>query len=304
MGSLTWVLLGVATIITIAQLSRNDDKETMDEKIARHKGIANFKAFNARCLQDRLSLRALPNARLTEAFDIHNSFTTTDARVHREFLGRARSIVDTVDATAWQGCRELAAKVLKRPELFPEPRVSVQRVTRVACLHVVLELLFLTGHAFNIDIDAADSVTDDINWLWLQSKEHGAAGSPATAGSLASLRSRLSELVPNTDDDPLALIIPAYETLWRVVLLTYVHVAFRRLDADSKERLSAVVSDLSLEQMDFSEDVQMFARVSFRLAPRTRCILWELENNDGSLPILILGSTPPIPTDQKNLPCR
>ncbi|KAK1992796.1 hypothetical protein LX36DRAFT_662091 [Colletotrichum falcatum] len=58
--------------------------------------------------------------------------------------------------------------------------------------------------------------------------------------------------------------MPAYETLWRVVLLTYVHVAFRHVDAATRDEVCEVVEVVSRDggqEAQTHPTVDNFARV-------------------------------------------
>ena len=84
---------------------------------------------------------------------------------------------------------------------------------------------------FELDEDIISTITTSINSLWIQSKGKGA---PAESDKDA-LHEALAQVLPNLPwstnrgnrrDNPLNLIIPAYEAMWRVVLSGFIHVTF------------------------------------------------------------------------------
>ena len=79
---------------------------------------------------------------------------------------------------------------------------------------------------------AIDVVTASINDLWTRSKLDSTPNSADAFQSQHQFRSALHDLLPDHDLDdptsnPLNLILPAYETLWRIVLLGFVEIRFR-----------------------------------------------------------------------------
>jgi len=96
-------------------------------------------------------------------------------------------------------------------------------------LRIVLSIMFNVD-ALALSSTAIDVVTASINALWKKSK---LAANPNDAfQSQHRFRSALHDLLPdhNLDDptsNPLNLILPAYETLWRIVVLGFVEIRFR-----------------------------------------------------------------------------
>lgn len=99
---------------------------------------------------------------------------------------------------------------------------------------------------WEIDLDEAFKATKAINMLWIQSKDQDATPS---LYEKTLLNNTLEKLLPNqpVGDDhfhPLELIMPAYETLWRVVLLTFVSVASQNVDAIITDELREAVKNV------------------------------------------------------------
>jgi hypothetical protein len=199
-------------------------------------------APNAQKEANRLTLRAQPNQRLVRAFDLENSFTTTDEHVHKRFL---RLLVKSINAVG----KGNQACVHKWTDLFSFADTSLELTTiwqlnqqlgstvrlaptiRMFCLATVIELLYPSAHAKPLEPDDLFAVTTVINKLWIQSKSGNLED--ISVKDRRDLHDALGRLLPfaeatRLDIRPLSLIMPAYETLWRITLLTYVQVAFRR----------------------------------------------------------------------------
>ncbi|KAK2044252.1 hypothetical protein LZ31DRAFT_554486 [Colletotrichum somersetense] len=226
-------------------------RASVRDKIKRNRDIANFSIFGTNSLQDRLQLRAGPNARRNTAFGIHNSFTTTDEAQHGEFLRRAVHAIKSADADAWSRVWKQANETmdaLKSRSFNPGGlrTVNVERTARILCFGAVLELLFAEERIRPFDVDHADRATKLINLLWQESKKVSRElGSTHQEKALDSLRDALRQLVRREEGEALALIMPAYETLWRVVLLTYVNVTYRYIDTATRDSVREVVEIVS-----------------------------------------------------------
>ncbi|KAK7927386.1 hypothetical protein PG985_004384 [Apiospora marii] len=212
-------------------------------KIHVARNIVNFRQFNVRTLGERLLIRALPNRRLVAAFGIKNAFTTTDPLVYKRFARYATSLINRVNADneEWRQLLLLGQDTLQRymssgPEHqlgTQEQRLHLTSTVRILCFVVVLHFLF--PGVESVDLEAARSATDDINRLWMQSKD---ASVPVSEREQDLLVTKIRQMLPingqlydlsglEEQSNPLNIILPAFETLWRVVLLTYVHIAFR-----------------------------------------------------------------------------
>lgn len=238
-------------------------EQSVHDKILRHRHIASF--MSTTNLTHRLAMRARPNARIAVAFGIENSFTTANSGVHHRFLQRAVSIIKSVDQAAWMKVRDTAEHTLALMNLG-QREAKVEPMVRILCFNVVLRLMTPAHEQLTVDIQEADWITDTINWLWIESKAQGKQDNIRQEAILLELRSRLKASTLDYDGDPLALIIPAYETLWRVVLLTYVHVAFRQVDEETQPIIQAALdSVLKDEEVQFDAKTTKFAAVSTEL---------------------------------------
>lgn len=97
-----------------------------------------------------------------------------------------------------------------------------------------------------INLDEARTATDAINRLWIQSKNDDIIPS---LHDQTALNSALKKLLPkeypcDSTANPLNLIMPAYETLWRVVLLTFVSISCQADDPKIIEELQMAVRNV------------------------------------------------------------
>ncbi len=204
------------------------------DRVQEARRIINFEYAGKCTKEQRLALRAGPNQRLFRAFGITNSFTTADFAVHRSFRTDASSPLHKMarNRSQWQTLYGQADAILGREiEEQQDTRGSSEGIllapcVRRLCLRLVLGILFGVD-PLRPSTDDITTVVNDINYQWVRSKS---TADIAEAGSLNDTLSRLLQLAnpPNVPvKKALALILPAYETLWRVVLLTFISASHR-----------------------------------------------------------------------------
>lgn len=218
--------------------------------IQKQQAIANFGVLGRHTVESRLRARAIPNQRLAKAFGIVSSFTTEDPTIHYEFLRRASIDIDKMGP---EHCVEFfnAAKLaLDRTIHYFGPPVPpghqytlpLARVTRAFVLITTLNKFF-SINPLSVDVDAAIQASEAINRLWVQSRIPEQAGQSADQ---TLLQHSLERLLPGRfpcepKDHPLNIIMPAYETMWRAVLLTFVEAGFRTRDETASRQFQRVV---------------------------------------------------------------
>lgn len=94
------------------------------------------------------------------------------------------------------------------------------------CLKIILHVLFELD-PLRLDDRKISNITEGINNLWIQSK---GIGMPVESDK-HDLQEALAQVIPQMErsipcKNPLNLILPAYETLWRVVLSGFLQVTF------------------------------------------------------------------------------
>ncbi|EGO56388.1 hypothetical protein NEUTE1DRAFT_44810 [Neurospora tetrasperma FGSC 2508] len=207
-------------------------------------------------LEDRLRLRALANSRLVAAFGINTSLTSSSVSVHKKFRKLASASINKSRAD-WQKLYGVCMDFLQREKArYGRTGIGLAECVRCLCFVVVLVSQFGADDK-KVDKNLVKRITDEINAQWLKSKEDG--GAVKTSDSLnhdlgmlfGNLKTSVAEENGTGKDtyiDPseaLGLIMPQYETLWRVVLLTYVTAYYRQFDKRSlKKRVKDIPSCL------------------------------------------------------------
>ncbi|KAH9883275.1 cytochrome P450 [Xylariomycetidae sp. FL2044] len=213
-----------------------------------HRSIADFTAFGAVTLKERLTHRANANKRLEETLGINNSFTTTDPQIHRDFRKLAESTIRSIETHGWVELSELAASVLSITAVQskrPGQALDLAPVVRIYTFKVILHVLFGVDTQ-NIGFQDAKVATETINRLWLRSKTCSGAADEDTHRDQVFLQAVLRRMLPacypcESQANPLNLIMPAYETMWRVVLLTFVTVAVRDVGSETRDQFQKVL---------------------------------------------------------------
>ena len=173
-----------------------------------------------------LEERAKANARLVKAFGLSNTFVEEDEGVHAGFVGKAKELLKEATRRGWGDFRDLARQAV-RHELSEvlsggTARVEFDALVQGVCLRVVL--VGLLGVEASVESFAKEDVVkaaSHINLLWALSKKPG----QTPPHLLPELRVVLRRLVPDTEKypNPVDFVIPAWETLWRVVAGAVAH---------------------------------------------------------------------------------
>ncbi|KZT74071.1 hypothetical protein DAEQUDRAFT_661136 [Daedalea quercina L-15889] len=233
----------------------------------------------------QLASRAMANSRLKDAFNINSTFVNGNIDVHSIFTKQVLQqlpIDDTADIMLTRHAIQLIsprklplcrladiAKETVALHLNNIPAVaSLDKVVRRITIHVIL-LGLLRDYVDDsaISTDDLDLVTNGINELWTLSKS-----STYRPDLLKEVNERLRCWLPGYGN-PLEIIIPAYETLWRVVAIAV------SLGHDNRHALpvfGALLKQPTVEQYrefaneSFSADA--FMQEVLRLYPPTRRI--------------------------------
>ncbi len=188
--------------------------------------IASFHSAVDANLQTRLHLRAIENRRLKAAFGIENSLTTDDPKTHKAYLKMVSGLLNKT--RCWEKLYSTAESFVQGElDLATRERQSLRLAESVRCM-VLAVVLF---DSFDLDPDTVErsdlvTITNEINSQWLKSKCNPDTVTPSDLlnSTIASLHLQpppgyTSTMTPT---NVLGLLMPQYETLWRVVLLTFV----------------------------------------------------------------------------------
>ncbi|KAI0183143.1 cytochrome P450 [Xylaria flabelliformis] len=276
--AISLALVASASIVRCIQWY-HEHQHPIGHQVAKCRQIADFSFLNAKTLEDRLRLRAKPNIRLVTAFGLDNSFTTCDRQVHQEFLKTANNAIRLVHTHNWIKLGEDTRTVLDLClQQFKDeiPYIPLAPMLRLVSFSVVLRVLFNVKLSA-IDLDETRKATDAINRLWIQSKNCHCIPSPYDKKLLNNALGRLlpDETLHDNCTSPLNLIMPAYETLWRVVLLTFVSIAGRVVDPSTLEELQQAVKNVPhcfCKNNEAEMRALAIAKEGLRLYPPTRRI--------------------------------
>ena len=257
MSSIILLVLAVVTIFWLLERANEKRRRAARALILDTRAIAGFNlAGEEFCsAQRRLELRAIPNQRLVTVFEIDNSFTTTDTEHHKEFLTRATHAIQGTDGGTWTRLFDVASRAMRLADTHVRvesrvqlPQIPLARLVRTVTFMTVLDVLFDVDPA-NTAVEDVVMVTETINELWMQSKCN--SEDPMSVNDQQQrLRTALHKMIPDeaylgdARDNPLNIIMPAYETMWRVVLLTFVAAAFRTTDPETTELFRSVTQQV------------------------------------------------------------
>jgi hypothetical protein len=228
-------------------------------------------------IPDLLLARARPNTRLVHSFGLKNTFVSADSVVRKRFLTHAREILrrHTRNFAAFPDVVRgvVAGSALRLRSPSHQLSIPFSVFVQVVTLRIVVGSL-LEGHIPEDSDDEAVFVVEAINDLWTLSKKSRAAPPPSTL--LDNLNAHLRRWIPERYERPLDLVIPAYETMWRVVAVT---VARAIHDRGARAAFSAYLESPNQDQFARFEDarpqqpsVEAFICEVLRLHPPSRGI--------------------------------
>ena len=186
--------------------------------------------------------RANPNQRLARVFKIDNAFTTSDDHYSKWFRSSAAKKLQAVDGEKWKEIADMAGKLVDRwikQEKDHEEGIPLVTFVQTVTMSISLHVLFDSLNPLELEENNVAQAADCINELWILSKKI-----PLDDDLVATQRLKLYEALERISPDfkftpretPLNFILPAYETLWRVVLRCFIEVSFRNPDSAQKWR--------------------------------------------------------------------
>ena len=222
--------------------------------------------------------RANPNQRLVRAFDIDNAFTTKDDEYRISFTREARGKLSALKKADWKRIAGHADALLQYG--LARKQCCLDSLVRSMSLKITLHTLFKLD-PMHMDDESIEKITSSINDLWVESKISVEPSAPTKK----KLRQALARFFPNTEfsgpGNPLNFILPAYETLWRVVLSGFIEVAFREgALPDWRLELVRFIEDptgdkLKFASCDKSIPVEFIIKEALRLYPSTKSVYRE-----------------------------
>ncbi|RKF60346.1 putative cytochrome P450 [Erysiphe neolycopersici] len=178
-----------------------------------------------------LEMRAGPNKRLELIFGIKNSFTTSNLEFHKSFLMFTIKKLEVISKSDWKEIRDDALEQIKKKKHQSRVSETLKLSSLVQNLKFRIILRQFFPSAPSPRDDTIEKLTAKINSMWMKSKNFKGETLERLQTEkkeiLCLLSEILSEKVEEGSKNPLNIIIPAYETLWRVVLLCFLETVFR-----------------------------------------------------------------------------
>lgn len=198
----------------------------------------------------RLELRAQANARLVRAFGINNSLTTSSVHIHKQFYDKATALINEAsqDPDRWTKLYNLAGGLLKQDiveALLAAQPLGLADGVRKMCLSVVLADNFGEDAIVRVERDVLGRIAGKVNAVWVRSKceQEGDGGRDEVLEEMIAglgLRGDRGHGEELRVEEVLGIIMPQYETLWRVVLLTFVTAFHRQPRQENVKRVEGV----------------------------------------------------------------
>ncbi|MCJ1241823.1 hypothetical protein MMC14_009829 [Varicellaria rhodocarpa] len=188
-------------------------------------------------LEDLLLARALPNVRLHKAFGIDNAFTTVNTTRYIAFLNDSKHLLRIQSWTRIRDAAKIAISIAKSSQTGHEADpagIPLASLVGTVVLMVILSVFF-NAVIEELDESLTRKIAEEINALWLLSKAKSCKRE-CLEKDQEVLRAHLEEILFESHashdsefarENPLNIILPAYETLWRVVLRCFIEVRFR-----------------------------------------------------------------------------
>lgn len=180
-----------------------------------------------------LEARARPNQRLKLAFGIHSCFTSSDERSCRNFRASVEKLL-YVDEREWANfaaiARETAKEALDGDNGYT---TSLFSVVQLLTLKTMMRVLWPDRDPKQSTNEQISALAHEVDMQWLRSKEINNSDDPSWLfDKQASLKNAVKAVFPdwdeaNSNENPCNLILPGYETMWRVVLRCFVEVKDR-----------------------------------------------------------------------------
>ncbi|KAL4820740.1 hypothetical protein BDW67DRAFT_153126 [Aspergillus spinulosporus] len=231
----------------------------------------------------RLEAKALPNQPLKRAFGISNAFTTCNEAEAKEFVENVRRSIE-VRAVDWHGLAGalhcMLESIIEENRNGSRIKVTLIPTVQSLALRAALWNLFQMRDDAHLENKHLADLGEIINGTWLIMKEERALEFKDNI----VLQVRLSAVFANHKTDinildpasnPLNLILPSFETVWRIVLRLFI-VLHRHENGDYKRTLIEFIRNPTLTRFRHRPDngvsADFLVKEALRLYPPTRRI--------------------------------
>ncbi|KAJ5787944.1 hypothetical protein N7457_002934 [Penicillium paradoxum] len=191
--------------------------------------------------------RAIPNRRLRIVFGIDNAFIRADSVHATAFVDRVRPLIN-LSAKEWANVSEFARITTSHWINYGFPRdkdcknhccegkkhgdrrqINVASLSQLLSLKVVLWLMFDRKDQYQICDGSLLRLAQSINRVWVSSKLDDTKAYIPRFEDDPELRASLFGVFGEhfgPENNPLNLILPSFETMWRVVLRAFLEIGF------------------------------------------------------------------------------
>jgi hypothetical protein len=241
-----------------------------------------------------LEARARPNQHLKLAFGIESCFTSSDEKSCKSFRTQVEKLL-YVEESEWVNFAAVARETAKRALDAEEDTASLFRVVQLLTLKTMMRVLWPDRDPKQCTNEQIATLAHEVNLQWLRSKETAADNPSWLFDNQTTLKEAVKAVFPDWDEtdseqNPCNLILPGYETMWRVVLRCFVEVKARdhhqavtwrhAMDSFSMEPTK---QQLEAPRIRYASKVAAIhvAKEALRLYPPTRRIYREYRSDDG-----------------------
>jgi hypothetical protein len=230
-----------------------------------------------------LKAKALPNQPLKRAFGIKNAFTTGNEAEAKDFVENVRRSIE-VSAVDWHGLAGtlhcMLESIIEENRDGARVKVTLTPTVQALVLRASFWNLFQMGEDAHLENKHLADLGEIINSTWMRMKEERVLEFKDNI----VLQARLSAVFANHKTDinilepasnPLKLILPSFETVWRIVLRLFIMLHCHE-NEDYKRTLLEFVRNPTLTQSRLRPDngvsVEFLVKEALRLYPPTRRI--------------------------------
>jgi dihydroceramidase len=179
-----------------------------------------------------LCSRAISNSQIRRAFGIENAFTSSDVKYAKHFVTVAKSLIN-LKPTNWERLSVVTLDALRSRLIDSASSGSsdihltslVQTLSLKATLLTLFE--FDDSRLCQTSENHIVSLARAINQTWISSKQGEVSRFDKNDHLQTSIRAIfVGQDLRAPEENPLNLIIPGFETLWRVVLRGFLEIGF------------------------------------------------------------------------------
>ncbi|KAJ5143570.1 Cytochrome P450 [Penicillium bovifimosum] len=182
--------------------------------------------------------RGIPNAHIRIAFGIDNAFTRTDRIQASKFVNKIKPLIN-LSPQDWIGVSQFAIATTNhwinhgfdsfhQDNRSGRIRLNITSLAQILSLKVMLWLMFNLKDQRHIQDESLLNLAQSINRVWISSKL-SSANNICRFEDDKNLQTSLFDIFGKHDtpeDNPLNLILPSFETTWRVVLRAFLELRF------------------------------------------------------------------------------